>query len=391
MSLETVSGRKKVPVGGAIHWQRHSTGCSIGYRRTAETLGTWWARYREPGTGKLSYERLGDYASLTPSKQFSEAVKDATKWFRGHQLGMTHDGTVRTVSDACQAYVNTAIADGRDRKASDAESRFKRYVFDDPIGRVKLSALKPAQLKTWRERLIDRPALVSRNPKKKKTRPRSLATVNRDMSSLRAALNAALEDGLIETDLAWRKHLKPIPEAGRRRDIYLTIDERRALLDAADEEVRPFLRGLMLLPFRPGALAGLTVGNLDKRTGVLIVGKDKAGRERRIGLPTETADFFREQAKGKLPAAPLVAQRNGTHWDKDAWKKPIKSAVLKAGIRPDATAYALRHSTITDLCAATGNSLLVAQISGTSVAMIEKHYGHLLSTHAAAALEALKL
>ncbi len=62
---------------------------------------------------------------------------------------MTHDGAAQTVSDACQAYVNTAIAYGRDRKASDAESRFKRYVFDDPIGRVKLSALKPAQVKAW--------------------------------------------------------------------------------------------------------------------------------------------------------------------------------------------------------------------------------------------------
>ena len=57
-----------------------------------------------------------------------------------------------------------------------------------------------------------------------------------------------------------------------------------------------------------------------------------------------------------------------------------------------ATAYALRHSTITDLIALHRlDTLTVAQLSGTSLAMIEKHYGHLLRDHAAKALASLTL
>lgn len=43
-----------------------------------------------------------------------------------------------------------------------------------------------------------------------------------------------------------------------------------------------------------------------------------------------------------------------------------------------ASAYTLRHSVITDLILARLTILTVAQLLGTSVAMIEKHYGHLV-------------
>ncbi len=55
-------------------------------------------------------------------------------------------------------------------------------------------------------------------------------------------------------------------------------------------------------------------------------------------------------------------------------------------------AYNLRHSAITDLIALHRlDTMTVAQLSGTSLAMIEKHYGHLLRDHAADALSKLAL
>ena len=53
--------------------------------------------------------------------------------------------------------------------------------------------------------------------------------------------------------------------------------------------------------------------------------------------------------------------------------------------------YVIRHSTITDLVHGGLDLLTVAQISGTSVRMIEQHYGHLRSDVAATALERLAL
>jgi site-specific recombinase XerD len=57
----------------------------------------------------------------------------------------------------------------------------------------------------------------------------------------------------------------------------------------------------------------------------------------------------------------------------------------------EASAYTLRHSTITDLVTAGLPLLTIAQISGTSAEMIERHYGHLVSDAAVKALGALAL
>jgi len=124
---------------------------------------------------------------------------------------------------------------------------------------------------------------------------------------------------------------------------------------------------------------------------VLTIGTDKSGRDRRIKLPAGTAAFFEERAKDKLPAAPLFARSDGKAWNKDAWKWPIKEAAQAAGLPDIVTAYAMRHSVITDLVTAGLDLLTVAQLSGTSVAMIERHYGHLRADHAAAALATLVL
>ena len=135
-----------------------------------------------------------------------------------------------------------------------------------------------------------------------------------------------------------------------------------------------------------------TVGSFDKRLGVLTVGKDKSGQDRKITLPSATAAFFTEQAKDKLPAAPLFARFAGKEWNKDSWKYPFKDALVAAKLPANATAYTLRHSTITDLIAMHRlDTMTVAVLSGTSIAMIEKHYGHLLREHAAKALASLTL
>ena len=200
-----------------------------------------------------------------------------------------------------------------------------------------------------------------------------------------------LTPGAPNTDAAWQEALRPFKGADKRREIYLDRDERRALLDAVNDEVRPFVRGLCLLPLRPGALADLKVRDFDKRTRAITVGKDKNGKPRQLTVPPMAADFFEMQVKGKLPSAPIFARSGGREWNKDAWKYPIKDAVTAAGLPHAATAYTLRHSVITDLIRARLPILTVAQLSGTSVALIEKHYGHLVRDDAEEALASIAI
>jgi integrase len=211
------------------------------------------------------------------------------------------------------------------------------------------------------------------------------------MTCFRAALNLAYSDGLVTSDFAWRSKLRPIKNADQRRETYLDRLQRRNFIEKGAPDVAQFLHGLALLPLRPGALAALKVGHYDRQLKVLKVGKDKSGRDRKIKLPDATATFLDEASRNRLPAAPLLSRGDGKAWNKDAWKWPVKAAAAAAELPPGTTAYTMRHSVISDLVHDGLDLLTVAQISGTSVAMIERHYGHLRNDVAAVALAKLAL
>ncbi|MGE4352451.1 MAG: tyrosine-type recombinase/integrase, partial [Bdellovibrionales bacterium] len=135
----------------------------------------------------------------------------------------------------------------------------------------------------------------------------------------------------------------------------------------------------------------LKAGDFDKRTKVLTIGKDKNGKPRQIAVPQNIADFLTGQVKDKLPTAPIFMRADGRAWNKDSWKGPIKDAVTAAKLPTAVSAYTLRHCVITDLVNAGLPVLTVAQISGTSIAMIQAHYGHLVGNAATEALAGLAL
>ena len=389
--LDLVDARERLKPRREPYWQRIEAGQYIGFRfMTRESAGSWVARSRDSDTGKQRHLALGELSELQPSRRFDAARKAADDWFR--RLGLGGSAEVVTVKSACKLYAAHVRADKGDDKADDIEARFRRWVDDDKIGAMELPKLLRRHVDAWRQAMAKTPAKVNRDDRDVPlTRARSPSTVNRDMAAIRAALNFAHDAGHVTNDMAWRVALRPIKNADGRRDAYLDRQQRADLINRAQPDVALLLKALALVPLRPGALASLTVASLDKRLGVLVIGKDKAGRDRRIKLPTSTAEFFAEQAKGKLPAAPLLTRADGKAWDKDSWKKPIKAAAQAAKLPDAITAYAMRHSSITDLVTGGLDLLTVAQLSGTSVAMIEKHYGHLRADHAAEALAKLAL
>ncbi|MER9450102.1 tyrosine-type recombinase/integrase [Mesorhizobium sp. M0254] len=379
-------GRLKPRAGDEPHWQRLRVGCYVGFRPSRKGgKGTWFARTYDADKFKYVRKPLGDYGMLDGNEVFTHAKKDAEAWANQVESGGVRAEKVETVTDACKAYL-------KDRPGSIAEGVFRRHVYDDPIGKVRIDKLRRHHLREWRKRLEGAPALVTRNKGGNTvTKPRSQSTVNRDMVPLRAALGRLLTPGAPNTDAAWQEALKPAKGADRRRDLYLDRAERKRLLAAMEADAAPFVRALCLLPLRPGTLAGLIVGDFDKRTRALTIGKDKNGKPRQITLPSNIADFLTEQSKDKLPGAPIFTRGGGGAWNKDTWKGPIKDAVEKAELPASVSAYTLRHCVLTDLVTAGLPVLTVAQISGTSVAMIEKHYGHLVGDAAAEALAGLVL
>jgi integrase len=384
IDLSKVGERERLKPSREPHWQRLRAGCFLGFRPSKRGgKGSWIARAYDEDAGKYRVKSLGDFGTLAGNEMFAAAKKEAERLAELVEAGGAVRSKIETVADACKEYAKTR---------PEAKHRFRRYVDDDPIAKVKLDKLRRRHVKEWRERLEAQPALVSRRKKGEPIhRKRATSTVNRDMAVLRAALGKVLSPGAPNSEAAWQEALKATPNANGRRTLYLDRGQRRKLLDKMDAEAAPFFRALCLLPLRPGALAALTVGDFDKRTAELSIGKDKTGKPRRIQLPKEAAKLLTAQAKDKLPGAALLMRTNGKAWDKDSWKLPIAAAVTAAGLPGAATAYTLRHSTITDLVTAGLPLLTIAQISGTSAEMIERHYGHLASDAAVKALGELAL
>jgi integrase len=388
--FDTVEARNRLPARASPHWQKLSTGRHIGFRKTAPgSEGTWLAQYYDAATQKQTRRSLGAFDDLPSHRRFDAAVKAANDWFAHVGAGGSFD--TLNIGQACQQYVEHIRVSKGPNAAGDLEARFRRRVYADPLARVELPKLTSRHLTTWRSQLAAKAVIVDPHATAPRTRDRSASSLNRDMTALRAALNHAYAHGEVVADIPWRHALKRIKNADGRREIYLDKAQRRALVDAAAEDLSWFLRGLCVLPLRPGALAALTVGSFDRALVVLTIGKDKSGKDRRIGLPRNTASLLEQMAERKLPAAPLFARSNGGAWTKDAWKKPIKEAARTAQLPADVTAYTMRHSAITDLVVGGLDALTVAQLSGTSLAMIDKHYGHLRADRAVAALELLAL
>lgn len=384
--IDTVTARSKLEVQREPYWHRISKGCYVGYRKMSNDFaGTWRVRFRNED-GAQAGTSLGTLEEYPHHERFDKAVIAAREWISLASTG----GAIKvvTVLDACNEYVAFIREKKGDNPADDLAYRYRRWVAGDPICDIELLKLSRSDMDAFRRRLAASPV---RTGKGGVSRERSKDTVNRDMAPVRAALNHAMDNRAVSSDFAWRQPLKAFKNVSKRRTLYLDYSQRRALVENAPDDLAKFLRGLAMIPMRPGALAALTRNDFDDRLNVLFIGKDKTGQDRKIMLPPEVAALFSGETEKIEGTSPLLTRSDGLAWNKDSWKGPIKDAAQKAGLPAATTAYTLRHSVITDLVHGGLDLLTVAQMSGTSVAMIEKHYGHLRGTVAASALARLVL
>ena len=362
------------------YWQRLSSGFFIGYRVLDSGQGTWIARLRTDD-GKQKYQALRDLDGDFNNESFDDAIKVAKGWLDQRNMGVTKNDT--TVTDACKDYVSRQKTEKGAASARDAEIRFKRLIYDKPIGKIPLSKLKTTDLRKW---VNDQ--LATDDDDDDEDLRKSKDSTNRNLASFKAALNLALKDRLVATDAGW-KTITPFRNVGRRREYMLTQKERTALLSACPEDLQPLVKGLLLTAARSGELAKSVVSDFDKKHGTMIL-NGKTGR-RIVTLSTAAREFMAEQCKDKLPADPVFADSFGKPWTKDAWKKPFKAAVKSAKLPEDIVMYHLRHAAISELLLSGMQTSLVAMLAGTSTAMIDKHYGHLQHEQTRAMLDSVAM
>lgn len=374
--VDRVEARNKLPLRRDPYWQRLSEGRYLGFRRmTSGTPGTWLARAYDGA--HYVYATLDGIDQLADKERYDAAKTKAEEWFKHIDAGGSTEAL--TVKCACVAYVDHQRQEEGEQAGRNAEGFFNRLVYSDPIAKIELSKLKVHHVEAWRKRVIgDRDMSVVSNR----------SSFNRNITPVRAALNLAHRTGKVASDQPWLLQLEALDNATNRRTLYLDRDDRRELVAKSSEEARPLFASLNMLPMRPGEVAALKVENLKagQRSLEIPISKTEC---RVIPLPDDAVSYFKQCAKGKLPGAWLVSRADGSQWKKEAWRDEIKVAARKAKLPRATVAYTLRHSLITDLVTGGLDLFHVAKLAGTSVAMIEKHYGHLQNDHARKALEKL--
>ncbi len=364
-SIRSKSGRAKLAARRDPYFEKIRKGVFVGFRKLETGAGTWIGRYRTDD-GKQTFKALGEFA------EYDDAQRAVEEWAKGLDGGVQN--MCATVSDACEAYVKKLLIDNSPASSEDAKYRFKRLVYkstvpgDPPrIGRIELSKLRAIDVERWRNGQLD-----ADDPEDEESYNRAKDSANRNLASLKAALNYAKKCQLVSTDFGW-KDVNKFPKVGARRKGWLTAEQRRMLLASMADDLRILATALLLTGARPGELARANANDFDRNAGTIWL-DGKTGR-REVDLSTAARAFFAEQGRGKIANAPLLTNSFSQRWTAAQWGKAFREARDAAGL-PDAVLYCMRHTYISEAIAQGVDVYTVADLTGTSVAIIQSNYGN---------------
>ncbi len=211
-------------------------------------------------------------------------------------------------------------------------------------------------------------------------------TKNGMLTALVRLLNWGVSEKYIATNpiRGIKKRLSGVLPGYQPRVVYLTIEQRRAMLDkclnpGGKKLPRPDLLQVLTVLFSTGArpfeIRIAEAKHLHGGTLVLPVADAKKKRkERRIVLRGESLALVKELA-AKYPNGPLFRRTSGKPWTASGLGHAVRAVAELAGVK--CSPYAFRHSVATDATRAKENPIILATALGTSVAMLESVYAHI--------------
>jgi integrase len=195
-------------------------------------------------------------------------------------------------------------------------------------------------------------------------------------------------------NLKWKRlpTSKPDPFTAEERDVILKhFQQKRAFY-------YPFVATLFGTGARPSEIIALRWGDIDFRSDTLSICKSyymgevgptkTVASERVIQLGMPVIEALKAIKPLHVTEKDLVFKNiEGRPIDEDKWRKKYWYRALRAcNIRPRKF-YATRHTFISDALSQGANIKWLAEYCGTSVAMIEKHYGRYIKSDSQEQLE----
>jgi integrase len=275
------------------------------------------------------------------------------------------------------------------KAASDAEARANRDIlphFKD----VPVAELTAVQIRKWHQGLASSPVRFRPGATLRKTREITgeegqrarKHSANRTLTTLRAALNFAVNEGRIPASLAdaW-KPVRAYRGVDKPRIRFFDSEEVRKLLKNCPPDFRKLVTAALLTGARYGELTAMRVS--DVGGGHIRVSGKTDGRL--IFFNEEGALFFVEQAAGREPEDCLFLRSDGMPWQRSHQTRRMSESTSSAKIRHPNSFHILRHTYASHYLMA-GGSLegLARQLGHADTRMTIRAYAHLASSWRAA-------
>ena len=279
--LDTRSARAKLLSDPEPYWIPLSPGQALGYFKPKKGAGTWRARLYLPGTRTLKKAALGtadDFENADGMRVFSyaQAQEKALEWMKATLENIRLEAGGEVVDHApftVDAVLDLYFADAERREMKGLlrdKSRASAWIRPE-LGSLEVASLTRKHLEDWLAKIANAPRRVRtkdltaktpiprnfkvpRQPKEKTEAPIPPKTAeekrarkdsaNRVMSTLKAALNHALERRKVRNGEAWQT-VKPYKGVTAARVRFLSQEEQVRLVNVCPLDFRFLVQGAL--------------------------------------------------------------------------------------------------------------------------------------------------
>jgi integrase len=309
--------------------------------------------------GTKRFFTLGDYGSLTLASARDLARKQLQRAREGfdHQAEKRAMRAQMTFSELAERYLDHAAARGK-KSIKDDRQRLRDHILPK-LGHIKLSEITLRSLQLLHERIA---------------KSTSNGTANRCAALIKKIFSVAVDWEIIKASPA--KSLKMLREAPPR-DVVLTPDQCRALLQACDDDTNPYAAALfelaMLTGRRVGELLALKWEHVDLEKRRLRLPDTKVGEQQYVFLNVAAADVLRRLPRIEGNPFVIAGERTGRplNFYRRAWLRILHRAGLE--FFPP---HGLRHNYASLLVAAGVPLETVGQLLGHKSSLTTRKYAH---------------
>jgi len=315
---------------------------------------------------------------------------------------MHADETVRAEDNCLVSAVIARYYHFLDREKRKNTLHLARTMLDPAIadfGHAKVKELKPIIVSDWLTKMSDE----KRRKAKGREKPWNQSTRNTAACVLNRVFNWAKGQGIVTRNPI--AGLEKPEKLVRGNNVVLPEALQDLLIETANQELAKFLRMLRGTGARPGELIHADCKHYQARSGALVFPWNptpgeyrwKCGRKTKRDRVIYLTPELKELVEGEIKARGGVGRIFQTVRGKNYQNNNLTNIIIKLASHKkvrmwckennfDAEkimAYGFRHSYITRMLKASCPIKLLADLCGTSVAMIEETYSHAHDDHEA--------